>query len=217
MKTKKYKNERYFDALDSMDKFYLLGLIAADGNIDRGYAVRITLQEQDISILKKYAKILLGNENHLSRGNQSGRKPTYTLKISSKKMCEDLLKYGITERKSFTLDMPIEKFSPKEFKLFMLGLSDGDGSIFIKKHRQYQYLNFKLICSNKMKDKIVKLIKSILDVEFGYEEVRCKNNNSVASLRLQGKDKVKKFLTWMYSYDIECLDRKKQKFKSFNF
>lgn len=200
-----------------MDKFYLLGLIAADGNIDRGYAVRITLQEKDAAILKKYAKILLGDENRIYYGKQTGHKPTYSLKISSKKMCEDLLKYGITERKSFTLDMPIEKFSPEEFKLFMLGLSDGDGSIFVKKDRQYQYLNFKLICSNKMKPKIVNAVKKILNINLGYEKVICKNNKSVASLRIQGRDDVKKFLTWMYSYDIECFERKKEKFQSFSF
>jgi len=52
-------DERYFELIDSPDKAYSLGLLAADGNISpRLTAVRIALKLNDQDILEKFREYL---------------------------------------------------------------------------------------------------------------------------------------------------------------
>ena len=59
-------NDRYFEVIDTSDKAYFLGLLAADGNISpRLTAVRIALKETDSGILEQFRKFLGGEAPEL--------------------------------------------------------------------------------------------------------------------------------------------------------
>jgi hypothetical protein len=122
---RKYEyNDRYFENIDSHEKAYFLGFIAADGCVDGsvGGGLRINLQARDMSVLKSF-QLALGHPKEPlvdSRG--------YALMVvHSSKLIEDLAQYGIVPRKTYSLDFPNV---PEEFvNSFLLGYFDGDGSI----------------------------------------------------------------------------------------
>ena len=99
----KYKiNKDYFETIDSPDKAYLLGFIAADGciitNQNNSYkGLDIALQKNDRDFLV-YFDILLGND-----GSRVKDKENYSdLRIICSKMANDLVQLGIYPRKSLS-------------------------------------------------------------------------------------------------------------------
>jgi hypothetical protein len=122
---RKYEyNDRYFENIDSHEKAYFLGFIAADGCVDGslGGGLRINLQARDISVLKSFQMALNHPKEPLidSRGYA-------LLVVHSNKLKEDLAQYGIIPLKTYSLDFPKV---PEEFvNSFLLGYFDGDGSI----------------------------------------------------------------------------------------
>ena len=125
-------NDRYFEVIDTSDKAYFLGLLAADGNISpRLTAVRIALKETDSGILEQFRKFLGGEAPELRtkipKINGKENPPQKILVLSKKSMVEDLLKLGITPNKSHTLKLSCDL---REFKKdFIHGVWDGDGSV----------------------------------------------------------------------------------------
>jgi hypothetical protein len=125
-------NDRYFQIIDTPDKAYFLGLLAADGNISpRLTAVRIALKEQDSLILEQF-RDFLGKDSprlktKISKIGEKQHAPQKCLVLSKKSMVEDLLKLGITPNKSHTLKISCDL---REFKKdFLRGVWDGDGSV----------------------------------------------------------------------------------------
>lgn len=148
MKRKHIFNEDYFEVIDTEEKAYWLGFIAADGYIHKNHnEVNITLSIRDENHLKKFLKCL----NHSSVNVLTYRKQAYsseyketekvTLRLSSKKMNTDLRKFGLDNNKSSTLK-PI--IISDELKHHMIrGFFDGNGGV----------------CYNKVTDKRGKTIK----------------------------------------------------------
>lgn len=125
-------NDRYFEVIDTPDKAYFLGLLAADGNISpRLTAVRIALKEPDKGILEQFRKFLGEDAPELRtkipKANGKEHAPQKVLVLSKKSMVEDLIKLGITPNKSHTLKLCCDL---REFKKdFLRGVWDGDGSV----------------------------------------------------------------------------------------
>src|SRR5699024_3772120 len=110
LKTIYYYNENYFEKIDTNEKAYWLGFIAADGNLYRrdGHQgmINITIHEQDIELLKNF-KTELNTTKPISLNQDKRRENTImaTLQISSDKMFNQLLEKGIGLRKTFDLDL----------------------------------------------------------------------------------------------------------------
>ena len=129
MKRKKY-NEKYFEQIDSEDKAYFLGLICADGNVVNDpktyrYQVSLKLHTKDLHILNDFVKYVNG-EMCVWHHNQ---REIGEVKLSGKKIVNDLMMLGITPNKSLVLKYPDieEKFE----RDFLRGYFDGDGCIRI--------------------------------------------------------------------------------------
>lgn len=129
-----FKNydERYFESIDSPDKAYFLGLLAADGNISpRLTAVRIALKLDDQDILEKFREYLGKDAPRLRmrypKTNGVDCAPQKSLCLSRVNMVKDLMKHGITPNKSKTLKIK-NNFQGFE-RDFIRGVWDGDGSI----------------------------------------------------------------------------------------
>ena len=90
-------NENYFSVIDSEEKAYWLGFIAADGNIGGIYDFRIELQKQDLSHLEKL-KVALNSTHPIKLTSKN----TYLFRIVNKQFYSDLIKQGIYPCKSLT-------------------------------------------------------------------------------------------------------------------
>lgn len=156
--TRKYSlDETYFEKVDGEEKAYFLGLLYADGCIaTRNHAVQISLQEEDGYILERFSECIKTNrpiklkKGGVVKGFKDSSK-TYIRKnqklmaISSKRIKEQLLKLGLTSRKSFTIRLPTNV--PDElFHHFIRGIFDGDGGIYSFKNNKWEFS----ICGNSM-------------------------------------------------------------------
>ncbi len=124
----------YFSDIDSYDKAYFLGLMITDGCVLEDNSVSITLKESDSKILEVFRN-KINNENPLyirDRG-RAGREREVTFKFKSKQTQNDLAKYGVVYRKTFTTFFPFLSH-PEMMRHMIRGLIDGDGWISFKSH-----------------------------------------------------------------------------------
>lgn len=126
--------EGYFSSIDRPIKAYLLGLIAADGNVyvntaRAEYKVGIKLHEED-AILVHRTRDELAPAVKLTYP----RPHFVRFEVCSQRMVDDLARYGIVPRKTWNLPWPAAL--PEEMAMpFLLGYFDGDGSIGVYKPR----------------------------------------------------------------------------------
>ena len=110
---------------------YVLGFLYADGNII--YTKRGTwfwsLQITDKDILEEIKKVTDSSHVISKKKRYKNQKQSYRLQVGSKEMCADLLRLGLTERKSKTILLP--KISKKYFPHFLRGYFDGDGGVWV--------------------------------------------------------------------------------------
>lgn len=133
---KYFCNNAFFNNVDSEQKAYWLGFIAADGCVkvrcQNRYTLYIGLKYSDRQHLQTFLNHL-GSDNPVNISRIMGYKQA-RIEISSKQLCQSLIRLGITPRKSLTLEMP-----PLLGKLthhYIRGYFDGDGSVSIAKNQQ---------------------------------------------------------------------------------
>lgn len=131
-------NENYFAVIDSPNKAYLLGLLAADGCItDTNYlAIQLTdkglldffIQEIELSLLPRLV------QKYVADGYE--RQDMYRVNFSCAAMVKHLQNYGFAFAKSLNFDYMLEG----EYQwAFVLGYFDGDGHVSAKainKHKK---------------------------------------------------------------------------------
>lgn len=127
----KRKNENFFK-IWSAPMAYVLGFIAADGAViknNRG-AHFLEIQSIDKEIVEK---IKTAFKSNLSIGEYQPKNKNYNkryrLQIGSKEIYSDLIKLGITPRKSKTITLP--NIPSVYFSHFLRGYFDGDGCVNI--------------------------------------------------------------------------------------
>lgn len=109
---------------------YWAGFIAADGNVrGKGGGINITLQTSDIDHLYLF-RDFAGSNSPVTKNK--GRN-TSCIRINSLIMVDDLKKYGIGPRKSFTYTVP--EFLKNDID-FWRGMVDGDG--WVNKYKSGQ-------------------------------------------------------------------------------
>jgi hypothetical protein len=113
----------FFKVIDTDEKAYWLGFIAADGVVvcnGRQYSVVLDLQPRDLHWLERFRDMIAPGATMTKHGSRS-----YSVCIGSKEMVQDVMAYGIGPRKSNTLPWPS---IPETFVLpFLLSYFDGDG------------------------------------------------------------------------------------------
>ena len=100
-------NEEYFRDIDSEEKAYWLGFIAADGCVyknSNAWRLQINLKGSDVEHLERLQQAI--KSNYKIAEKLVGTSEVCQLKINSKIMCEDLMNQGIIERKSLVVQMP---------------------------------------------------------------------------------------------------------------
>lgn len=117
-------NENFFKEIDNEYKAYWLGFIAADGCVNSKLtATSISLAIKDKNHISKFNNIL--NSEYKIGFTDS----TCSISISNPKFTKELLKFGITPRKSLNLKINLDLIPKELHRHFWRGYFDGDGSI----------------------------------------------------------------------------------------
>lgn len=129
----------YFHSIDTDEKAYWLGFIAADGTVSlsgRQRSIRIDLQPRDLHWLERFRDTVAPGMKIIKHGDRS-----YSVGIGSQEMVRDVMNLGILPRKSYNLEWPS---IPDALAIpFLLGYFDGDGSFTPRYNRsdgQYQWM-----------------------------------------------------------------------------
>lgn len=193
--------ENYFESIDTNDKAYWIGWLVTDGCISKT-SISITLKSCDKYILEQFQRDL-GLDGKIKPFNGK-----YTrLMFWSRKMVDDLSKYGIVENKTFTVDLPQinEVFVPA----LLRGCIDGDGGIsyFEYGRRKDTELSF------TGNEKCVKSFGKLVHDSIGMDEKSPTVNNSIFRVRWSSKYDIVKICDKLYeNSNGHRLERKYDKY-----
>lgn len=128
-----YNKDEYFFSTETRDMAWLLGFLAADGNISKkSNNIKLTLSAKDEEVLLKIKKTVQ-IENPIKYYTTNGGYDIVELRWSSKRHRQDLAKYSIIPNKTFKLNPPYQL--NKMFWIdYIRGYFDGDGSINLIKN-----------------------------------------------------------------------------------
>lgn len=204
----KYNYDRsYFEIINSEEKAYWLGFIAADGNVAKKMnSMRINLNEIDKKHLEKFRESIKGNQpikDSIREKNHS-----VYIDMNSNKVCKDLFKYGITPKKSLTLDINFKLIPQKLIHHFIRGYFDGDGSINVYRRPPYYYDEWELsFISTK---KVLLAFQEFIGIS--HKLYSCGNNYRFC---YKSKKDIEKAILYMYDNANIYLDRKYEKIQEF--
>lgn len=167
-KRKRTCNDYFFSKIDTEEKAYWLGFIAADGcvRIDKRKRKNLTinLSLSDENQIYKFSQSIKSNNIISRRKNYSKKYKKYydasSITISSQQLIDDLINLGITPRKSLTLRYP--QINNKFDKDFIRGYFDGDGCWHINMNKNYRpSLVFNIIGSDYFIETLTKKLNNI--------------------------------------------------------
>lgn len=209
-----FYNQNYFEQIDTPQKAYWLGFIAADGNLYRreGHQglVSISISEKDIELLNNFK-----NELQTTKPIQivpDKRRPETimaTLQITGDKFFNDLLSKGVGIRKTFDMDMSTI-FSNLPFKFysdFILGYFDGDGSIDIPQDGTISRSHIRISGPIKTLEVFKKILTKV-GISASIQVDKRKYTEPFGSLELTSTIEKYAFLKYIYRNKVKCLTRK---------
>lgn len=186
----------YFKQIDSANKAYILGFIAADGNNMReGFRVQIHPKDKDV--LEKI-------QDEIGEATIKCSDKVCGIHYYSTPMSKDLTKLGVPPAKTHiqgyvTID---EKYD----RDFIRGVFDGDGSIVINQN-YYNRTQISITGNNLLIHKIREKINKITHVK-GYITTRKKETPNIISLTYSGTKSCYGILKWLYGDSELYLNRK---------
>ena len=197
--------KNYFENIDTEEKAYWLGFIAADGNIRKDFhKLRIELNIKDIRHLEKFREALFGNmpiKEWVRYKNHS-----CYIEINSVQMCKDLLKYGITPNKSLSLKIQFDKIPEHLISHLIRGYFDGDGSLNMYEKDGYEHWEISFIGTKHFLNYIMNFFNKRHTIS------TCGNN---FRFNFKKGEDIKDILDTLYKNATVYLDRKKEKYQEF--
>ena len=208
-------NERFFKNIDSEEKAYFLGLLISDGNVfkdstGRQASISITLDLKDEYMLKKFKEVLQTNTSIAYDGRGCGQ-----IAVRSNIMAEDLAKYGVVPRKSYSTYLP--QISKEMMPHLIRGIFDGDGSIMAKPNPNNdghnRFLHSISFCgTHQLMEDISNCILENLGIKATVYDYKDRN---LSELKIQSIHNIAKFGYWIYRNSTIFLNRKKDIFNDF--
>lgn len=204
---KYFCDESYFNKIDTWEKAYILGWIISDGTIFKG-GFSVSCAEKYISEFIKKTMQFTGPLFYNKYTN------CWVLLISSQKIKIQLLKLGISSRKSFNPNFNIlwDLIPKKYLSALILGIFDGDGCVSVTNRGRHTGLQFEIGCNNPELLKILqnKLIKNCQLNKTAVSKMKDKN---CFRIRYGGNRQVYRVYTYLYGSAKFCLSRKKRIFE----
>lgn len=194
-------NENYFSKINTPNKAYILGFLYADGSVFNR-TLSLGLSVRDINHLIRI-KREIGFGGKLYYDIKSYKKKRYrvvTLKITRKKLVNNLIKLGCFYKKTFTLKFPNSKQLPSKFlSHFIRGYFDGDGMVSIggncKRPGQAQ-LSVAIISSEDFIKKLSKILQKKCNI-IGYATNNIKGK-TISSFRITGNNSCRNIYNFLY-------------------
>ena len=180
-----------------------MGFIAGDGSISlKDNCIKLKLHVKDELQIDKFINAVnTTNKKYYSPRKWVGtywNNPGIEIRVYSKQMIEDLKKYGIGPKKSFTLKFP--KLPKKYIRHFIRGIFDADGCITKSKNQP----SISIVGTYNILNTIKK-------------ELNWKNkiswDRSIRQISKQGRNVIREFYNYLYKDATIYLDRKKQRFE----
>ena len=197
-------DETFFKCIDSEEKAYILGFVAADGFVDEvRNSLKIGLNEQDVDILEKI-KICLKSDHPIKHFVKDKKYNHVSVDLCSKKIVSDLKSLGLYQGKSLTMTGDIiRKVDPRFIKDFLRGYFDGDGCIFYgRTYKSGTKFNLTVVGTE---DFLRKTFEKYCDTNCKIAKYKSCN---MYSWNVAAKAKVDKCLDYLYKDSIIHLDRK---------
>lgn len=205
---KKHKiNEDFFKNIDTEEKAYWLGFISADGCIYKmsknAFRFQINLKLEDKYILESFLNSIDSDYNIDVK--KISNSDVCQLKIENKNFTDNLIKHGITERKSLNVKMPI--IDEKLYRHFIRGYFDGDGCISFSKRKNKNSYRYK-VCIVGGYDMFNSIIEKT-GINFSIYKI---NHSKALSLETTKKENIINFYNYIYNDCSIFLKRKKDKY-----
>lgn len=205
-------DENYFET-ESSNMAYILGFIAADGNISKNLnEIKITLSIKDKEILEKIQKEL-NSSRPLREYTDNNGYEKITLDFCSLKIQNKLAEYGIIPNKTLTLKPPY-KLNQKFIIDYIRGYFDGDGCITTTGYLS-RGIEWKIVSASK---EILNYFENYFfenyQIPKNHITPRKKNNNYLQLYDLKYSTNFSKQLyDIMYTPNSLYLKRKKEKYE----
>ena len=216
---KHFFDENYFENINTEEKAYWLGFIAADGSIVKSseynsYRLYINLSHVDECHLEKFRNAIGASDTKFQKytstkgfSNPNGT-TTSRIVLNSFKMCKDLAEYNIHQRKSYDIEMP--NVDNDLIPHYLRGLFDGDGSYhyhYDVKNNRYRYM-FEIVSANKI---FVEQIQRYLFSVGIKTNLYYRKEFNYFRLMTASKRELLKLIDLLYSNATVYLDRKFEK------
>lgn len=201
-------NINYFDEIDSPEKAYWLGLLAADGSLKNN---KVKLISKDLDIIQKF-KSALESEHKISLNEVYDKRTnktyvSYTIQVTSNLFCQKVSKY-IPINKSEYFNIP--NIDIEYYPEFIAGMVDGDGSFFLD-NNQRRNLRANLISTKECLEEI----QEYLCVKLGINKTKLQPVSDKNVYKLYIYSGTLDFLKLIYRHKNKTmfLDRKQEKLK----
>lgn len=220
---RKYKaNHNYFDIINSEHKAYWLGFLYADGcNYAKLSAIKLSLQDIDIEILKKFKKDLQSNRP-ISTTNIKKKYPNRQnlacVSINSPTMSKRLSELGCVPNKTFLLSFPTETQVPsKLIRHFIRGYFDGDGCLTFGHYSKFKTLvgQVNVVSTLDFCESLQRILIRELNIKGCISHDKRLTNKPTRSLHIKGNLQCIKLLQWMYEDSTIFLERKHNKYLAY--
>lgn len=222
-------NESFFEVIDTKEKAYWLGIILADGCVTHSFSrakdkygekrydrLTITIARRDEPHLIKF-KEAIGYNGIIERGttNSFGGIHEYSrLRITSEKLCNDLIDKNIMPNKS-TNEIPYKL--PRELKrAYIRGYFDGDGYVAVYNNSSKETIEceFGFLGSNEILEYIKEfLVEEGMELNFNIKEAQ--PDSPLLKFRSGGVNATQSFYNILYKGSTIEMERKSERFKNY--
>lgn len=197
-------SQNLFKNITTEIEAYTLGLITADGGIDKSGTIRIYLTEDDKYLLKEINSRLLNGTGNLAIDKKKNGKPVARLGFCGKEICKTLSQYGVVPNKSDSLTQIYFNLPEKVYHHYIRGLFDGDG--VCSKSNQYLRIGY---CAKKKE--FVESYQDFLCTNLYMRKNKIFNTGGCFQCSWSTKVDLQKFYNYIYKDATIFLGRKKNK------
>lgn len=176
-------DKNYFTTIDRADKAYFLGLLKADGYVDKiRYRVALRIQEKDRELLEKFCDVLGFPHSRINtiKSRREGQNNHVELAITNKVLVSELLDLKAPEM--------LEKVPERFARDFIRGYFDGDGTIA---YRNTKKLYFSLAIMGSPKDQ--HLLEYVMKRVPGFTKIYIDKRSDLPYLKSDNKEVLLRF------------------------
>ena len=190
----KFVVEDYFESVDTAEQAYLLGFLAADGNVTRN-SLQLEIHSRDTCVIDMLTREIGGY-----RGTRDSRS-TVWWRATSLRLLASLEDLHIARRKSDRVRVP--GLVPEVERFFVLGYSDGDG--YVGHSRRSVLWN---LCGNEW------FLKGVLEIVNRHTGITITapvrdGTKNMFWFRVHGNQKAGTIFEWLYEGHDLGLPRKR--------